>query len=156
MKWICLSDRQLSRLDSTYAACWAISPHDAGQCCLEMARRLSSVLYYDSTLISASRILFCVSLNFRIPKPRKSPYGTHIKLLYGEGSSRSAHKKITTVTQVNAEAFITKDRSFGPFVFLILKYVPTIPPKIPIAEPAIAAIVQGCIAGPFKVRDHET
>ena len=78
-------------------------------------------LYHDPTLVSASRIRFCVSLNFRIPNPRRSPYGTHIKLLYGEGSSRSAHKKITTVTQVNAEAFITKDRSFGPFVFLILK-----------------------------------
>jgi hypothetical protein len=41
--------------------------------------------------------------------------------LYGEGSSRSADKKTATATQVIAEALITKDRSFGPFVFLMLK-----------------------------------
>jgi hypothetical protein len=41
--------------------------------------------------------------------------------LYGAGSNRNAHEKVATATQVTAEAFITNDRSFGPFVFLMLK-----------------------------------
>ena len=54
-------------------------------------------------------------------------------------------------TQQMMEAFMTKTRSLGLLVFLILKYVPIIPPKSPKSPPTIPPISPGCIfVSPFS------
>ncbi len=67
-------------------------------------------------------------------------YGIHMKNRYGLGKARSSPRKIKIAIQHPNADLIMKDRSSGPFVFLMLKYVPMIPPAKPRLPPAITPI----------------
>ena len=66
-------------------------------------------------------------------------YGIHMRNRYGFGKPRSNPRKIKIAIQQTVADLIMKERSSGPLVLLMLKYVPTIPPARPNRTFAIRA-----------------
>ena len=67
-------------------------------------------------------------------------YGIHMRNRYGFGKPRSNPRKIKIAIQQTVADLIMKERSSGPLVLLMLKYVPTIPPARPKMPPAMPPI----------------
>jgi len=94
------------------------------------------VLFCDSCCLIAC----CFRFQKMIPRGRRMLYGIHTKNRYGLGKPRSSPRKTKIAIQHTTADLIIKERSSGPLVFLILKYVPMTPPARPKMPPAMPPI----------------